>query len=680
MRIVAVCQGRFASTRLPGKVMARIGGKHSIEWVVEAARRAVGVDEVVVATSINKENNIIEKWCRVHSTECFRGSENDVLSRYIEIIDKYRADAIVRLTCDCPLLDSRVIGEVIALYKATRCAYASNTEPPTYPDGLDCEVISADALRAAADEVVRQSDRDTVTRFVVRNRARFPAQNLTAPVDMFRERWVLDTYEDLAFMKALFAHTPENWVPNYLDILEILRHFPEIRDHNKMYRRNERFFENLTTETDAKRTYARSQDALERAEKTIPIGAQTFSKSRFQFPSGRSPLFVSHGDGGYSDDVVGNDYVDLVGALLPNVLGYRDSDIDYAVRRQLDSGVSLSLATELEAQLSEKLVKHIPCAEMARFGKTGSDATSAAVRLARAFTGRTHILSHGYHGWHDWAVAKTPRSLGSSPLAYQETSLMPFLSMDKIGALRALVATIDTAAIILEPEGWLRPELGYIQDLCIKNGILLIFDEVITGFRWDLGGYQKYVNVIPDLACFGKAMANGHPLSAVVGRRDIMMKMAPPDNIFYSGTFFGETLSLAASLATIKKMETEPVIQTLWDTGAAIRDGAKLLIKQHGLDDCIKLTGDAPLVRINFKNGDDFSSEDIKSLFIAEMAAAGVLVIASHNVCYAHGRNEITLVMQAYKKALGVIADGRKSSTIPKLVSAAKISGQGVRS
>lgn len=661
MKIVAVVQARMGSQRLPGKVMTRLKGVPAIGWVATAASRAVGVDEVVVATSTNSENDVIERWCRINGIECYRGSEDDVLDRYIGVVDKYNADAIVRLTADCPLHDYRVIGDVIAAFKATGCDYACNTEPPTYPDGLDTEVISARALKAAHQEAVRKSDRDTVTRFIVRNRSRFPAENVIAPVNMVKERWVMDSPEDLSFIQAVLSHTHDRWTPSYQSILEILRAHPEIRLLNAKYSRNERFFEGLQGDFHGPRSFARSSAALERSEKTIPLGAQTFSKSKLVFPHGASPLFLSHGDGGYCFDVDGNDYVDLVSALLPNVLGYRDSDVDYAVRRQLDSGISLSLATELEARVSEKLVHHIPCAEMVRFGKNGSDVTSAAVRLARAFTGRDKLMVVGYHGWHDWAQSNLWKGVPSQVLALTQT--IP----------DNLETSTEYAAVVIEPEYFTKEQLQQLRSTCDKNGTLLIFDEVITGFRWDLGGIQKRVGVTPDLACFGKAMANGMPLSAVVGRRDIMMKMAPPDNIFYSGTFFGETLSLAACLSTIEKMEREPVIAKLWDTGEAMRAAAQKEIDATGMSDAVKLSGEAPLVRLSFRDN------DIKSMFIQEMAQNGVLIIASHNVCYAHGENEVRLVGQAYKNTMEKIAHACKSGDIKKYLIAGTIQSQGVR-
>lgn len=654
MKIVAVAQARMGSQRLPGKVLKDLGGRPTLEWVVDAAKRAPGVDQVVVATSANPENNEIMDWCLANAVSCIRGSEDDVLDRYRLVVETTKADAIVRLTADCPMLDSRVIGEVIALYKSGKYDYASNIDPPTWPDGLDCEVVSARAILLGAQEATRSIDRDTVTRYIARNKSRFPAITLNCPLPgLQKERWVLDSPEDYLFLQQLVQCFPKNWKPDYLQILEALRKHPKLREINKKYARNERFFESLSQEPHYTRTFARSRAHFDRAIQTIPFASQTFSKSHIQYPSGTSPLFLSHGDGGYAFDIDGQDYVDLVSALLPNVLGYRDPDIDWAIRQQLNSGISFSLATELEAQLSEKLVEHIPSAEMVKFGKNGADVTAAAIRLARAHTGRGKImlLDHCYHGWHDWSMASTERNAGipAGERAMTERSN---------GALDRIKHTLSHerfAALILEPEGRSKEYLLTLKEICLATGTVLIFDEVITGFRWNLGGYQKYIGVTPDVSTFGKAMANGMPLSAIAGRSDLMKRFQPPDNIFYSGTFFGETLSLAASLATIKKMETEPVIAHLWKTGNNLRERVDKLIVKHDLEDIVSLYGESPRIHIKTKGFGNLSKDQVATLLRKEMIADGVLIISSHNICYAHGKPEIDRVVRAYDRAFGIV-------------------------
>ena len=640
MKTIAVAQARMGSTRLPGKVLQDIAGRPTLDWVVEAARRAPGVDEVVVATSTLPADDAIFQWASKKGVTCFRGSETDVLSRYLGAVTFTKADVIVRLTGDCPMLDPAVIGEVIRLRQMTGASYATNTDPPTYPDGLDVEVFTREALEIANREAIRPTDRDTVTRFLVRNRHRFPAANSVCPLPhLDRERWVLDSPEDLQMIREIAKRLGDSGTPpSYLQILSILDREPWIRNINAKYSRNERFYADLAGEQDVSRSFASSKMMLAKAETIIPLGAQTFSKSKLVFPEGNAPLFVTHGDGGYVFDVDGNDYIDLVGGLLPNILGYRDPDIDGAIRNQLNRGISMSLATGLEYDLADRLVDHVPSAEMVRFGKNGSDVTSAAVRLARHITGRDRVVVGGYHGWHDWAA---PNKSGV-PKTVQELSF----TKGSIGGFPG-GRQEKPAAVLVEPEFHSITELQHMRQWCTDHEIILVFDEVITGFRCGLGGLQEQTGVTPDLTTLGKAMANGMPISALVGAEKYMKHMP---EISFSGTFFGETLSMAAAIATIDKLDDKDVAGLLRSYGIWLRSKINEVIDSHGVGEHISLYGIPELNRIKFKNN------GVQTLFIQEMTKRGILIIGSHNLCYAHGQHEMGRIVKAWDDTCGVIA------------------------
>jgi glutamate-1-semialdehyde 2,1-aminomutase/spore coat polysaccharide biosynthesis protein SpsF len=412
---------------------------------------------------------------------------------------------------------------------------------------------------------------------------------------------------------------------------------------------------------------------LERSERVIPLGSQTFSKSRVQMPAGRGPMFLSHGRDGRVWDVDGNEYVDLVCGLLPVVLGYRDPDVDRAIREQLDRGISFSLATELEIEVAERLAEIIPCAEMVRFGKNGSDATSGAVRLARAVTGRDRLAAGGYHGWHDWYIGATTRNLGV-PGAVSE--LTHRFAYGDIEALHKLFRQHpgEFAAVIMEPMSSAEPPKGYLQEaaeLTRKNGALFILDEIITGFRFSLGGAQELLRVTPDLACFGKSMANGMPVSALVGKAEYMRLL---EKLFFSFTFGGEALSLAASKAVIDKMRSEPVIETLWRTGGQFSDMARRTVERHGLAEVMRLNGLPPWRIWEFSPGGNADEHEIKTFFMIGMMNEGVLINASHNVCFAHGPEDVKLVAAAYDKVLGELAAALKAEDLKD-----KLGGPAVR-
>lgn len=403
--------------------------------------------------------------------------------------------------------------------------------------------------------------------------------------------------------------------------------------------------------------FTKSRDVFERVSKLIPLGSQTFSKSHLQYPE-NAPLFISHGKGAHVWDVDGNEYVDMVNGLLSVILGYCDVDVDTAIAQQLKKGISFSLATELELQLAGRLVKHIPSAEMVRFGKNGSDVTSAAIRLARAYTGRNKIAVCGYHGWHDWYIGSTTMNKGVPEECSQLTCRFEYNNIE------SLVKLIDSnpgqiAAVILEPMNVSFPENNFlheVRELCTKNGIVLVFDEIITGFRCDLGGAQKLFDVTPDLSTFGKSMGNGMPISALVGKFEIMQLL---DRIFFSSTFGGEALSLAAAIAVIDKIESCHVPADLARKGRYLEQMISELISNFKLENIIKLTGldSWKLLIIDDDPNTGISRGIIKYIFISQMLENGVLIQASHNLSYAHTDSDLEKVVNAYKIALRSIAN-----------------------
>ena len=391
-----------------------------------------------------------------------------------------------------------------------------------------------------------------------------------------------------------------------------------------------------------------------RALKTIPLASQTFSKSAMNFVEGASPLFLDRGDGCRVWDVDGNEYLDFMLGLMPVVLGYRDPDVDDAIRRQLDKGITFSLATSLEFELAERLVEMIPCAEMVRYGKNGSDATSAAIRLARAFTRRDKVAHCGYHGWHDWYIGSTTRYLGvpdairnlSQTFAFNDAqALEKMLSEDPDGY----------AAVILEPAGTVDPEPGFLESLreiTRRYGVILIFDEIVTGLRLSMGGAQEKYNVVPDLACFGKAMGNGMPISAIVGHRDIMILM---EDIFYSGTFGGEALSLAASIATIDKMISSNGIERVNEVGAVLHRTISGILDKYGLDKRFAIAGPSWKPAIKVLGGGGQGTLEL-SLLRQELIANGILMGANFNICLAHDDAVLEETEMRWDKACEAVA------------------------
>lgn len=406
-----------------------------------------------------------------------------------------------------------------------------------------------------------------------------------------------------------------------------------------------------------------SERFLRRAERSIPLGSQTFSKSRTQFPYGVSPFFVTHAKGSRIWDVDGNEYIDFVNALAAITLGYGDPDVDGAVREQLERGVIFSLPHPLETEVAELICAMVPCAEMVRFGKNGSDATAGAVRLARAHTGRDRVAICGYHGWQDWYIGATARNRGV-PIATR--GLTHVFAYNDLAALRGLLERHrdEFAAVILEPMNSVPPAPGFLEgvrELAHGHGALLVFDETITGFRYSNAGAQGYFGVLPDLATFGKGLANGFPVSAVAGRRDIMQLM---EEVFFSFTFGGEALSLAAAKATLLKLQREPVLQRIAEQGARCRQAVESSIKAHGLEQTFWVSGHPSWLFFNIRDGHGCSSLEIKTLYLQEMFAHGILTIGTFNLSAAHSHQDIDALVAAHDDFLRLVSAASTNGTL----------------
>jgi glutamate-1-semialdehyde 2,1-aminomutase len=409
--------------------------------------------------------------------------------------------------------------------------------------------------------------------------------------------------------------------------------------------------------------YSKSEAWLQRAEQAIPLGSQTFSKSRTQYPVGISPLFAKRAKGASIQDIDGNWYVDLVNSLAAITIGYGDRCISRVVRKQLSKGVIYSLPGTLEAEVASLIIELVPSAELVRFGKNGTDATSAAVRLARAHTGRDLLAVCGYHGWQDWYIGSTTRDKGVPAATKSLTKSFVFNDIDSLSGLISK-SPQQFAAVVMEPMNVSFPEKNFLQDvrkLCDDNGIILIFDETITGFRFASGGAQELFNVIPDLSTFGKGIANGFPLSAVVGKRQIMKEM---EEIFFSGTFGGELLSLAAAKVVLEKHKKADITGILAEKGESLRNEVESMILKNNLQEVLSLSGHPTWVFLNWSPTDQYSVNVIKTFFMQEMFQRGVLILNAHNISLAFGRKELQIVLKAYSETLQNLSSAIKSRTL----------------
>jgi glutamate-1-semialdehyde 2,1-aminomutase/spore coat polysaccharide biosynthesis protein SpsF len=409
--------------------------------------------------------------------------------------------------------------------------------------------------------------------------------------------------------------------------------------------------------------FGNSQKFLQKAKKLIPSCTQTFSKGPTQFVQGVAPNFVSHADGCKLWDVDGNEFIDYTMALGPMILGYNYPRVNEAIVSQLKEGTTFTLPHKIEVELAELLVDIIPCAEMVRYGKNGSDVTSAAVRVARAFTGREKIACCGYHGWQDWYIGTTTRNEGVPKCVKDLTLTFEYNNID------SLVEIFDKhkdeiACVIMEPVSTIEPQDNFLEEVkkvTHENDAILVFDEVVTGFRIALGGAQEYYGVTPDLACFGKGMANGMPLSAIVGKREIMKEF---EKVFFSFTFGGETLSIAAAIATINEIIDKNVIEHIWKIGRYLIEGIQKFIEENGLEGYVEIRGLPPRMVMTFKDEEGRESLEMKSLFQQECIKRGVLFTGAHNISLAHTEEIVDKTLEVYEECLIILQDGIEKDNI----------------
>jgi len=407
-------------------------------------------------------------------------------------------------------------------------------------------------------------------------------------------------------------------------------------------------------------------------ERALPIMTpvtQTLAKGPGQYINGVAPKYLKRGKGSHVWDVDGNEFLDYNMGIGPLSLGYCYPRVDEAIIAQLKDGITFSMMHELEVVLAELVHEIIPNAEAIRISKTGADVTSAAIRVARAYTGRKKVLCCGYHGWHDWYISVTSRSNGIPEEIKELTSTFEYNDLDSVrNALDE-----DVACVILEPFVFEAPKDNFLQalkDLCDANGTLLIFDEMWTGFRIALGGAQEYFGVTPHLACYSKAFANGMPISLLTGKKEIMDLFR--EEVFFFTTFGGEALSLAAAIATIQEMREKNVPAWLAEKGRRLKDGYNTLAADLGIAHYTKCTGYdcRSLVSFDASAGNPL---ELKSFVQQELIKRGILWSGFHNMSFSHTDGDVDYTLAAYREVLGLLKEAVSRQEVGSLLRGAPI-------
>lgn len=408
------------------------------------------------------------------------------------------------------------------------------------------------------------------------------------------------------------------------------------------------------------RKFPQSDAYWARAQTVIPRGTQTISKSPRHWVEGAVPIYLQRGEGAHVWDVDGNEWIDFPMALGPMLLGYQNEAVDDAIQRQLRHGVVFTLMHPLEVEVAERIVAMCAGVEAVRFAKTGSDAVSAAVRVARAFTQRDHVLFSGYHGWHDWYVGATSEPEGVPASTRELASKFTFNDLDMLeGELKARDGSI--AAVVVEAAAGDAPVPGFFEgviELACRHGAVSIFDEMITGFRIAPGGVRERYGVEPDMSCYGKALGNGMPIAAVGGRADVMQTF---ERVWVSGTHLGEALSLAAAKAVLEIIADGVVLEEMRAMGAGLLRDMQVEVARSGLGEEISVGGEPHRPLFSFR-GD--RSDLLRSWIIQCMAAERVLFNGSMFICARHSETDIAAAVRGLSNALDVAASGEDLASL----------------
>lgn len=630
MKTVAIVQARMGSTRFPNKVMSPVTGVPLIELLLLRLSRTKLLTQIVVATSTHSRDDELVQHVEHLGYQVFRGSENDVLDRYYQAAKTFAADVIVRITGDCPLIDPTIVDQVVAMFTESGVDYASNTSPPTYPDGLDTEVFTMSSLAIAHTEATTTAQREHVTPFI-RESGRFRTTNLKCASNFSHLRWTVDEPVDLEVVRDVFEHFAPRQDFNWTEVVQLTEALPDLFNRNQHLVRNEGT------------TLGTGQKLWKRAKGIIPGGNMLLSKRAEMFLPEQWPAYFSKAKGCQVWDLDGRQYTDMsIMGIGTNVLGYGHPEVDDAVRSTVDAGNMSTLNCPEEVYLAERLIELHPWADMVRLARSGGEANAVAIRIARAAVGKSTVAICGYHGWHDWYLAANlgdEETLaghllpGLQPNGVPENlrgTVVPF-TYNNIDELETLIATRNVGVIMMEVSRSAGPVDGFlhkVRDLATKHGIVLMFDECTSGFRQTFGGLHKMYGVEPDMAMFGKTLGNGYAITAVIGRREIM---EAAQSSFISSTFWTERIGPTAALKTLEVMDRLQSWDYITSTGTEITKRWEALANKYNIE--IVTSGLPALATFTFASK---NAQAYKTLITQEMLKKEFLAATSIYVCIEH--------------------------------------------
>ncbi len=619
-KVALIIQARNNSSRLPGKVTADIAGRTMIEFQIERLKRCKYVDEIFIATTCNKEDDVLERISQSSNIRIVRGSEHDVLRRFREVCFKSNADIFIRITGDCPLIDPLLIDKAINIFKERKPDYLSNISPPTFPDGQDIEIFTRELLIETESSCNNESEREHVTPWM-RHTNKYRKYNIKNDIDYSDMRWTVDEPEDLKVIRLIVKEFKGLSTFSWNEIIDLYEEKPHIFEANKIFQRNEGS------------TLSKGKKLWRRAKRVIPGGNMLLSKRPEMFLPEKWPNYFKKAKDCYVWDLDGRKLIDMsIMGIGTNILGYGHPEVDEVVQKVILNGNMSTLNCPEEVYLAEKLIDINPWSEMVRFARTGGEANAISIRIARTYTGKDIVAICGYHGWHDWYLATNLKDQsgldehllpGLNPTGVPKNlkgTVLPFQFNCSDEELEKIFKNNKLAAIKMEVQRSIEPRIGFlekIRELCHKYSVVLIFDECTSGFRETLGGIHQKYNIFPDMAIYGKALGNGYAITAVIGKRDIMQ--ASQDS-FISSTFWTERIGPSAAIKTIEVMEREKSWEQITTKGNYVRLGWERIANKYGLQ--IEIQGIPSLSTFRFISK---NSLEYKTIFTQEMLVYGYL-------------------------------------------------------
>jgi glutamate-1-semialdehyde aminotransferase/spore coat polysaccharide biosynthesis protein SpsF (cytidylyltransferase family) len=645
--IVAIIQARVTSKRFPSKVLKDISGKNSIEWMYSRLKTSNYISKIIFAIPDSEDNSNLKEFLDLNNYDYFEGSEDNVLSRYIDCASSEQAQVIMRMTADCPFIDVGIVDNLIEQFFYNNSKYLSNNNPPCLPDGCDAEIFYKFELDRILENPLPE-DIEHVTYSL--KKKYFSDTNYINPLekDYSNLRLTLDTYDDYEFLNLLSSEAAINENTSISEIIEFIHKNSHLMKYNSHHERDAGFSMNI------------NQKFFQRALQRIAGGNLLVSKHPHQFHPKLWPTYFESAKGINILGKDGTNYLDMgMMGIGTNTLGYGHQEVDAAVIETVSKGNLTTLNCFEEVELAEKLIEMNPWAGMCRFARTGGEANAVAVRLARAYSGKDKIAVCGYHGWHDWYLSLSmSNDLDNHLIPGIESSGIPkalngsVLSFDynDLSSLKTLVANNEIGAIKMEVMRNFQPKdnfLNKIRKICNENNIVLIFDECSSGFRESYGGLHKIYDVIPDIVVYGKTISNGYALTAVVGTKEIMQSVS---NTFISSTFWTERIGNVAALKALEVMQREKSWEYITEYGIKVKNIWKDLSIKNSLE--IVVQGLDALATFNFK---DFQLER-KTILVQELLKHNILGGNAFYPSIAHTEEHLEIYEDALNKAFKKIS------------------------